>query len=58
MRLVDEAKAEEDELREAVRAGSNDIDAGRYRMVTFPEDERHLRDGMMARLRTRLSTDG
>ena len=58
MRLVDEAKAEEDELQEAVRAGSNDIDAGRYEMVTSPEDERRLQDGMMARLRTRLSTDG
>ena len=58
MRLVDEAKAEEDELQEAVRAGANDIDVGRYEMVTSPEDERRLQDGMMARLRTRLSTDG
>ena len=58
MRLVDEAQAEEDELQEAVKAGSNDIDAGQYRMVSSPEDERRLRDGMMARLRTRLSTDG
>ena len=58
MRLVDETRAEEDELQEAVRAGSNDIDAGRYRMVTSPKDERRLRNGMMARLRTRLSNDG
>ena len=58
MRLIDEARAEEDELQEAVWAGSNDIDAGRYQMVTSPEDERRLQDGMMARLRTRLSTDG
>ena len=58
MRLVDEAIAEEDELRRTVEAGLADIDAGRYTTVATLEDERHLRDGMMARLRSRLSSYG
>ncbi len=58
MRLIDETSAEEDEVRRAVEAGSADIDAGRYTTVAAPEDERRLREGMMARLQSRLSADG
>ncbi|GAV34195.1 hypothetical protein ROTAS13_01858 [Roseomonas sp. TAS13] len=56
MRLVDETSAEEDEVRQAAQDGSADIEAGRYRMVASPDDERRLRDDIMARLRSRLST--
>ena len=52
-RLVDEARGEEDELPQAVEAGSADIEAGRYTAVATAVDERHRHDGMMARL-----TDG
>ena len=56
-RLVDETRGEEDELLLAVEAGSADIEAGRYLTVATPEDERRIHDGMMARLRARLSAD-
>lgn len=58
MRLIDETRIEEGELHQVVKAGAADIDAGRYTTVATPEDERRLQDGMMARLRARLSTDG
>ena len=56
-RLVEEAGGEEDELLQAVEAGSADIEAGRYVIVATPADERRVHDGMMARLRARLSPD-
>ena len=56
-RLVDETKGEENELLQAVEAGSADIEAGRYVTVATPEDERRVHDGMMARLQGRLSAD-
>ena len=55
MRLVDEAQGEEDELLQVVEAGSADIAAGRYRTVATPDDERRAQDGMLERLRARLS---
>ena len=57
MRLVDESAAEEDALHRTVEAGSADIDAGRSTTVAAPEDERLLREGMMARLKASLSSD-
>ncbi len=54
-RLLDEAKSEDDELLQAVDAGSADIEAGRYTTVATAEDERNLHDGMMARLQARFS---
>lgn len=54
MRLVDETSAEEDDVQRAVQDGSADIDAGRYRTVASPDDERRLRDDVMTRLRSRL----
>ena len=58
MRLVDETGAEEDEVQRAVQDGSADIDAGRYRTVANPDDERRLRDDVMTRLRTHLPAGG
>ncbi|MGI4794189.1 MAG: hypothetical protein ACRYG8_08935 [Janthinobacterium lividum] len=58
MRLVDETSAEEDEVQRAVQDGSADIDAGRYRTVASPDDERRLRDDVMTRLRSHLPTSG
>ena len=55
-RLVDETRGEDDELRQAVEAGSGDIEAGRYVTVATPEDERRIHNGMMARMQARLST--
>ena len=42
MRLVAETSAEEDEVQRAVQNGSADIDVGRFRTVTGPDDERRL----------------
>ncbi len=58
MRLVDETSAEEDDVQLAVQYGSADIDAGRYRTVASPDDERRLRDDVMTRLRSHLPTGG
>lgn len=58
MRLVAETSAEEDEVQRAVQDGSADIDAGCYRTVASPDDERRLRDDVMTRLRSRLPTGG
>ena len=44
MRLVDETSAEEADVQRTVQGGSADIDAGRYRTVAGPDDERRLRD--------------
>ena len=57
-RLVDETRGEEAELIQVVEAGSADIEAGRYRVVTTREDRQRVHDGMMARLQDRLSTGG
>ena len=54
-RLVDATLSEENELLQAAEAGSADIAAGRYVTVTAAEDEERVHDGMMARLRARLS---
>jgi Arc/MetJ-type ribon-helix-helix transcriptional regulator len=58
MRLVEEASGEEDELGRVVEAGSADIDSGRTTSVATPEDRQRLQDGIMARLRSRLSDEG
>ncbi len=55
-RLVDETRSEEDELLQAAEAGSADVRDGRTVTVATPEDERRVQDGMMARLRARLSS--
>ena len=51
MRLVDEARAEEDDIHTAVEAGCADLEAGRYTTIATPEDSQALHERMMARLR-------
>ncbi len=58
MRLIDEARAEEGAIRQAVEAGLADIEAGRYTTVATPEDGQLLQERLMARLQARLATDG
>lgn len=57
MRLVDEARAEEDEVSGAAQAGIADIEAGDYTTVATPGDGRLLHEGLMARLRARLAAE-
>ena len=56
-RLVDETTDEENELLQAVEAGSADIEAGRFVTLATPEDEERFHDGMMARLQARFRAD-
>ncbi len=56
--MLDETRAEEDELRQAAEAGSADIDTNGYTTLATPEDERRLQEVMMVRLQARLSADG
>lgn len=50
MRLVDEAGAEEEAIRQASDAGSADVVAGRYTTVATPADGQALRERLIARL--------
>lgn len=56
LRLIDDARLEDDEVRAAVQAGIADIEAGRYTTVATPEDSQRLLEQMLARLRANLST--
>lgn len=56
MRLVDDSSLGK-ELQHVVKASLADLDANRYTTIATREGERHLWDGMMVRLRTRLPTD-
>ena len=58
MRLVAETSAEEDAVQRSAQDGAADIQAGRYRTVAGPDDERRLHDDMMTRLRLRLPSGG
>lgn len=55
LRLIDDARSEEDEIREVVQAGIADMQAGRYTTIATPEDEKRLRERMMARLHQNLA---
>jgi predicted transcriptional regulator len=57
MRLVDEARAEEDEVSGAAQAGTADMQAGKFATVATPDDERLLHESLMARLRARLAAE-
>ena len=57
-RMVEATRREEDELLRVAEAGAADIDAGRFTTVASMEDERRLYDGIMVRLRARLSDGG
>ena len=52
MRLVEDARAEEDAIQQASEAGLADIKAGRFVTVATAEDARHLRERLMANVRT------
>jgi predicted transcriptional regulator len=56
MRLVDDGRAEEDEIRRAAEAGIADAEAGRYTTVMTPEDERLLHERLMARVLARSAS--
>lgn len=55
MRLVEDSAAEEADIRAAVTAGDADMEAGRYRAIATPADERQLVEDLMARVRAGLS---
>lgn len=57
LRLIDEARTEEEEVRSAAQAGIADVEASRYVTVATPEDSRLLHERMMERLRTRLAAE-
>ncbi len=56
-RLIEDAEAEEDDIRRAAAAGIADIEAGRFTTVATPEDDRVLGERLMARLRESLTAD-
>ena len=56
MRLVEEARAEEADIRAAAEAGIADMEAGRCVTVSTPEDTNLMQERMMMRLRARLTT--
>lgn len=57
MRLVEEARSEEDEVLGAARAGIADIEAGRYTSVASPADSHLVHERLMERLRARLTPE-
>ncbi len=57
MRLVEDARAEEDEVRRVTEVGVADAKAGRYTTVATPEAGQLLQERMMARLRARLAAE-
>lgn len=56
-RLLDEARAEEDEIVAVAQAGIADIEAGRYVTMVTPEDTLGLHERLMAKLREDLATE-
>lgn len=57
LRLIDAVHSEEEDVAAAARAGIADIEAGRYATTSTPEDERHLHERLMARLRAKLAAE-
>ena len=57
LRLIDDARLEDDEIRGGARAGIADIEAGSYTTVATSEDRQRLLNRMMARLRAGLSAE-
>lgn len=54
LRLADAMQAEEHDLRDAAEAGMTDIAVGRFTTIASPEEERLLRERVLARLRDRF----
>ena len=57
LRLIDDAAAEEEAIRDAAGAGVRDAEAGRYTVVATPGDQASLHARLMARLAARLAAD-
>lgn len=57
LRLVDDARSEEEEATRAAKAGIADVEAGHYATVVGPDDNRLLHERMMARLREGLAAE-
>lgn len=57
LRLIDDAHAEDGDIRGAAHVGVADIEAGRYTTLATPEDSQLLHERMMARLRESLAVD-
>lgn len=55
LRLIDDACAEEGEVRRVASKGMADAEAGRYTIVATTSDEQTLHDRLMTRLRDRLA---
>ena len=55
LRRLDDAHAEEEEVRDAALAGIADAQAGRSTVVATPQDARLLHERLMARLREGLA---
>ncbi|MEO8716358.1 MAG: hypothetical protein ABI369_15235 [Acetobacteraceae bacterium] len=51
LRLIDEARSEEEEVIAAAQAGIDDIEEGRFTTVGTPEDGQDLHGRTMSRLR-------
>ena len=54
LRLIEEARLEEEELHAAAQAGIADIEAGRYTTVATPGDGELVYERMTSRRRDRL----
>ena len=55
LRLIDDARLEDEEIHAAAQAGIADMAAGRYTTVATPEETERLQERLMARLRAGLS---
>jgi predicted transcriptional regulator len=56
MRLVDDARAEREEIEAVVAAGIADIEAGRYTLISTDEDRARVEARIMDRVKARLSS--
>jgi hypothetical protein len=55
-RLIDDAEAEESDLRHAAQTGIADIEAGRFTLIASAEDAQELHKQLMVPLRDLLPT--
>jgi len=55
LRLIDDARLEDDDIRGAAQAGIADVEAGRYTTVANAKERQRLQEHMTARLRASLS---
>ena len=55
LRLLDDLRAEEDEIAAVAAAGIADIEAGRFITIATPEDAERLRETIMERVRNNIA---